>query len=87
MNISDVWLVNESDGIKVRVNVCGKWFTVIEETKTYNVDGSPSLISHFVSESGIRRSIKEAGGVGECTGDQSTRCRAKEVVMSDFWTV
>lgn len=54
VNISGIYLVNESDGLKVKVKIDGRWVTVIKETKTYNIDGSPSLIGHDVSSSGIR---------------------------------
>ena len=49
--IRDIWLVCESDGIKVKVVLDGfdEWITVISENKCYNIDGSPSLISHTIN--------------------------------------
>lgn len=53
--VRDIWLVSESDGIKVKVLLDGldEWITVISENRCYNIDGSPSLISHTVSRHGI----------------------------------
>jgi hypothetical protein len=49
--IRDIWLVCESDGIKVKVVLDGfdEWITVISENKCYDIDGSPSLISHTIN--------------------------------------
>lgn len=54
-NISDIWLVSEPDGLKVKVRLSGsdEYIAVINETKVFNADGSASLISHNVSSSGI----------------------------------
>ena len=53
--VDDIWLVAEPVGLKVKVRLSGKdeYITVINETKVFNEDGSPSLISHNVSSSGI----------------------------------
>lgn len=55
INVDDIWLVSEPDGLKVKVRLYGReeYITVINETKVFNSDGSVSLISHNVSSSGI----------------------------------
>lgn len=65
MNITDICLVNKSTGLEVQVRVDGRWFTAIQEPRSYNPDGTPAITSHHVSSSGIKAVIKEAGGVGD----------------------
>lgn len=64
-NISDIWLVSESDGLKVKVRLSGsdEYIAVINETKVFNADGSASLISHNVSSSGIEAKAKNKSAV------------------------
>lgn len=64
MYISEIWLVCESDGLKVKVRFGDnkEYVTVIHETKVYNADGSNALISHCVHRSGLKRRREEAIG-------------------------
>jgi hypothetical protein len=74
--VEDIWLVAEPDGLKVKVRLSGKdeYITVINETKVFNEDGSPSLISHNVSSSGI-----------EAKADNKSAVEDVMIFSNEFW--
>ena len=48
-----IWLVREGDSVLVKIEVGGKWITIIRE----HYDGS---FSHIVESNGIESAIKKA---------------------------